>query len=138
LLRYIKRKVARVTQFVQHFFQQASGKGVRSTALHSLLWGLAILVGSIPSCLYVGAPLWILATLVVAVTVLFAAFVVAFFFLLFKDRDALRSESFTLSKMAIERGLIGDNLSGLMEAPPTARSIIGAGDEFEAGDEEEE
>jgi hypothetical protein len=39
---------------------------------------------------------------------------VAYFFLLFNDRDALRSERFTLSKMAIEKSVTGDSLKGFI------------------------
>jgi hypothetical protein len=47
----------------------------------------------------------------------------AYLFLLRRAPDALRSEGFTLRKMALEKGLIGDNLAGLFE--PTAD--LGAG-----------
>jgi hypothetical protein len=40
------------------------------------------------------------------------AFLVAYFILLFVDRDALRSERFTLSKLAIEKSVTGDSLRG--------------------------
>jgi hypothetical protein len=33
------------------------------------------------------------------------------------DRDALRSDKYGLSKMAIERGMLGDSKQGLQEAP---------------------
>ena len=36
----------------------------------------------------------------------------AYVYLMLKDRDALRSERFTLSKMAIERSITGDSLRG--------------------------
>ena len=39
----------------------------------------------------------------------------AYVFCLFKDRDALRSESFSLRKMEIEKGLYGDSDMGLVQ-----------------------
>ena len=39
----------------------------------------------------------------------------AYIYLLIADRDALRSETFSLSKLAIEKGLVGDNISGLIQ-----------------------
>ena len=38
-----------------------------------------------------------------------------FMFCLFKDRDALRSERFSLRKMEIEKGLYGDSDLGLIQ-----------------------
>jgi len=42
------------------------------------------------------------------------AYLVAYFVLLFVDRDALRSERFTLSKLAIEKSVTGDSLKGFV------------------------
>jgi hypothetical protein len=59
-----------------------------------------------------GAPQWLLVFLGVAVAGTGIAFLVAYFILLFIDRDALRSERFTLSKLAIEKSVTGDSLRG--------------------------
>lgn len=45
-----------------------------------------------------------------------------------KNPDALRSEKYTLSKMAIEKNLIGDDISGLIEVgdydnPPASPAL---------------
>lgn len=37
---------------------------------------------------------------------------------MFHNPDALRSESYSLSKMAIERGLVGDSISGVAQSRP--------------------
>jgi len=56
---------------------------------------------------------------IVILTILLSAAVIlagcAYVYLLKNDRDALRSESFTLQKIALERGLIGDNAAGLVD-----------------------
>jgi hypothetical protein len=56
--------------------------------------------------------------------VAFAIEAFAFLFLLFRDRDALRSERFAIAKMSIEKGVYGDTLSGFVEVasgdPPKA------------------
>jgi hypothetical protein len=59
-----------------------------------------------------GAPVWLVVLLGVAVAGTGTAFLVAYFILLFIDRDALRSERFSLSKMAIEKSVTGDSLRG--------------------------
>ena len=97
------------------FFSEASAKGVRSTALHALQWGMAMLLISISIMAVADAPSWILIAISSAFGLVLVTFIGAYIFLLIKNPDALRSERFTLSKMAIERGLIGDSLSGLRE-----------------------
>ena len=46
------------------------------------------------------------------------AYFVAFSYCLVKDRDALRSETYSLHKIAIEHGLVGDSITGVI-APET-------------------
>jgi hypothetical protein len=57
-------------------------------------------------------PTWVLTVLGVSAAGLVLAYLVAYFYLLFTDRDALRSERFTLSKLAIEKSVTGDSLRG--------------------------
>jgi hypothetical protein len=49
----------------------------------------------------------------------------AYVFCLLKDRDALRSESYSLHKLAIEQGLLGDSTTGMFapEAESSQRGI---------------
>lgn len=115
-----------VTRMIKHISEGSSAKGARSTALHSLQWGLGLILAAIPSTHFVGTPNWILTFLVVMLGILFLTYIGTFLFLLFSDRDALRSEQFTLSKMAIERGLIGDNVTGLIEANEKIEKILDA------------
>lgn len=46
----------------------------------------------------------------------------AYLFCLKHDRDALRSEKYSINKMAIEHGLIGDSSAGLMQVDEMASS----------------
>jgi hypothetical protein len=62
-----------------------------------------------------GAPVWVLAILAAFGVVFVLAFTSAYFFLMIKNPDALRSEKFQLSKIAIERSMIGDNITGFLE-----------------------
>lgn len=102
-------------QIFQQLLQQSSVRGAKSSALHALQWGIALLLGGISTAVWVDSPDWLLYSLALALGLVFLTFLGTYIFLLFTDRDALRSESFTLSKMAIERGLIGDNITGLMQ-----------------------
>ena len=99
----------------QSFFAEASAKSAKSTALHSLQWMLGILLSAAPILLFSRAPTWILVCLFFAVAVVLLLFTFAYVSLLIKQPDMLRSEHFTLSKMAIEKGLVGDSIHGLVE-----------------------
>ena len=89
--------------FLRAFFEEASAKGARSTALHSLQWGMGMLLAGIPVALWADAPTWILVTLVVLLCTVVATYLLAYVYLLFKEPDALRSEQFTTQKMALDR-----------------------------------
>lgn len=113
-----------MTQILKHFFEGSSAKGARSTALHSLQWGLGLLLTGIPVAVYVDSPTWLIVVLSALLVILFTTYIGSYLYLLFKDRDALRSEHFTLSKMAIERGLMGDSMTGLIEEGDRVNKLI--------------
>jgi hypothetical protein len=100
---------------IQILLRQASTSGSRSTALNPLAW----LFGLTLSGLIIGAiehvTSWILILLGIASTFAFLAYLVAYFYLLSKDRDALRSERFTLSKIAMDKSIRGDSLTGFID-----------------------
>jgi hypothetical protein len=78
-----------------------------------LHWLLGLVLAAFIASLTFNAPTWarvLFATLSTAIVVLDAA---AYVYLLLNDRDALRSERFTIEKMRIEHGLIGDSLIGV-------------------------
>lgn len=97
------------------FFSEASAKGARSTALHALQWVIGMVLVAITLLLFAGAPEWLLITLIVVLGVFFTVFLGAYIYLLLQNPDALRSEQFTLSKIALEKGLVGDSVHGLFE-----------------------
>jgi hypothetical protein len=54
-----------------------------------------------------------------------ALYLIAYLYCLFNDRDALRSETYSIQKMAIEKGFVGDDLSGELEVKRNdARTLI--------------
>lgn len=100
----------------RELLSQASARGARSTALHSLQWGLGILLFGVSLSLWAGAPVWLLLIEGISFVLVLFTFLFSYLYLLMTDKDALRSETFTLSKMAIEKGLVGDNIVGLVAA----------------------
>jgi hypothetical protein len=112
---------------LRDFFQSASAKGARSTALHALQWGLGLFLTGIPAAIWAGAPQWLLVFFAFALGAILITFLGSYIYLLMKDRDCLRSEHFSLSKMALERGLMGDDITGLIEEPDGKRPVTDAG-----------
>ena len=72
----------------------------------------------------VGLSGWVLVLLGTFAGLFVIAFLAAYFILLFRNPDALRSERFTLSKMAMERSVTGDSLKGFTEAELVDRDVL--------------
>ena len=66
------------------------------------------------SALQIGAPPWVLIVLMIGFGVIVGVFVWAFIFFSYRSPDYLRSEKYTLTKLAIEHSQKGDNLVGLI------------------------
>lgn len=100
---------------LQSFFTHANARGARSTALHALQWVIGLLLSALALLVFGNAPAWLLIGVGIALSLVLLIFLGAYLFLLLRNPDALRSEHFFLSKMAIEKGLIGDDVAGLID-----------------------
>ena len=67
---------------------------------------------------YLKAPEWLLITLALFLGLCVVLFVGAYIYLLINNPDALRSETYTLQKIALEKGLFGDSISGTIDINP--------------------
>ncbi len=100
-------------ELFRSLLQQATAQGSRANALNPLAWAFGMSLSALLVAARISAaPTWLLVLLGIAVGGTGIAFLVAYFILLFVDRDALRSERFTLSKLAIEKSVTGDSLRG--------------------------
>ena len=112
----IIRRLMPGVELIRSLLQQARVQGSRSTAINPLAWAFGIALSALLIALrIISTPPWILYLLGILAATVLLAFLAAYFFLLVKDRDALRSETFTLSKMAIERSVMGDNIVGFID-----------------------
>jgi hypothetical protein len=96
----------------------------RSDVLRPLAWLLIILSSTTLIALYLQLPVWFSAP---AAILWFAAVILygyAFLFSLRAAPDMLRSEKFSLQKMAIERGVFGDSAAGILEVTSTKGTLI--------------
>jgi hypothetical protein len=102
-------------ELIQSFLQQATAQGARSTALSPLGWLTAIISSALFGSFVSHAPMWAIVTLTAALVMCVIMYFVAYIFFMMKNPDALRSERFTLSKLALERSVKGDSIAGFLD-----------------------
>jgi hypothetical protein len=106
-------------ELIRAFLSQATASGARSTALQPLGWLAGILIVGLAIVPFRNAPSWLLILLAGLLVCCVVLYLLSYIYFAFKNPDALRSETFTLSKMALEKNLIGDNRVGLLELDDT-------------------
>jgi len=98
---------------ISHLLQQANIGQSRSSVLNPLQWLLVILVAGIAVCLSLHSPSWLITLFAVLLVLTFVLLFSFYIYFARTDPDALRSEQFSLSKLAIQKGLVGDSIMGL-------------------------
>ncbi len=97
--------------------EEYNARGTRSTALGQMTWALALMVVGFLVGQRIGLPTWGLVLFGVMTTLLLLNFLALNWFFAVKNPDALRSERFILTKMAIrQKNFKGDNLIGFVRA----------------------
>jgi hypothetical protein len=110
-------------ELIRSFLERADAQGSRSTVLTPLGWLTAMLLSGFIAVLIIQAPLWATTSIGITLGVCVFLYLAAYTYFAFKNPELLRSEKFTLSKMAIERSITGDNLSGLVD-PASQRQAL--------------
>ena len=104
------------TQLIRAFLDQATAQGSRSTVLRPLAWIIAICVGAVLGAVEFKAPPWIVDLFGLSVGVAVTLYFVTYLYCLFtKKEDLLRSETYSIQKLAIEKGFVGDSLAGIFQ-----------------------
>jgi hypothetical protein len=111
-------------------FERAQEQGSRSTVLRPLGWVVVLCAAAAIASLSVPHPIqWL--------TVLFGAgfgisvllYLLAFCYCLIKMPEALRTERYSIQKLAIEKGFKGDSSTGVISHEPSVRMISKAENE---------
>jgi hypothetical protein len=108
---------------ISQLLQQSDVRGSRSTVMSPLGWLIAIEVAALTSALKFGAPVWAFEVLVIAISATAAVYILTYIYFVKVSPDALRSERFWLQKMALEKVVRGDNVSGFVASD----EVIGLG-----------
>jgi hypothetical protein len=104
-----------LTQLLAKAYQS----GYRSNILNSLIYICAVIITAIAVLSKTSVDKWIINGLAVTLFIVIAVFVFSYLYCVVKDRDALRSERYSINKMAIENKFFGDDKSG-----PLSNEII--------------
>ncbi|TAK63875.1 MAG: hypothetical protein EPO24_03770 [Bacteroidetes bacterium] len=67
---------------------------------------------------YIHAPDWIGTSLIIFSLISALFYLYSYFYFMSRDKDSLRSEKYSIQKLAIEKGLVGDNIQGLFDLNP--------------------
>jgi membrane protein YdbS with pleckstrin-like domain len=100
---------------IRSILQQSDVSGSKSTILKPLTWLISVLLASLLAAVPLQLPSWIVIGLSIALVVIVLLAIFSYVYCLFTDKDALRSESYTLKKMAIEKGIYGDDITGILK-----------------------
>ena len=116
--------------------QQADESGSRSTVLKTPSWMVSVSIVGLVSASsgYIAAPSWVIGILAALVCISLGWTIWAYVYFALRGReDALRSERYSIQKLAIEKGLVGDSLRGLFvpDSPSTSGQLI---DDFSKAD----
>jgi hypothetical protein len=111
-------------QLVSTLREQMNATLSRSDVLKPLAWLVGILATMTVLALFAKAPTWILMFFVLFLGLSILLYGIAYIVCLLYDRDALRSEKYSLHKLAIEHGFFGDNVSGTFEDAPGATARL--------------
>jgi hypothetical protein len=102
-------------QLISTLREQMHATLSRSDVLRPLAWLLAILIVLIFGLIYLNAPNWIILCAGIALFICVVLYAGSYIYCLLCDRDALRSERYSLDKLAIEHGIYGDSNIGLID-----------------------
>ena len=126
----IFRKMVDSILTIKDLFQHAAARVSKSNILHPITWAIAILLPAALTSYKIGAPA-IISAIIFSFFVL-STLILLFFFVYygFKNPDLLRTEKYLIQKTLIEKGLFGDNLTGILDSETVAKIVkIGASSE---------
>jgi hypothetical protein len=120
------------TQLIAALKSQITQIKSRSDVLVPLLLIICVFTLGLLILVAERAPPWLVISLFCLVAGLTVIFGFAYLYSLFKNPDLLRSEKHSLTKQAIDRGLLGDSMQGLFDAEPSGSVIEGTATHSEA------
>lgn len=118
--------------YFTHLLQHSDASGSKSTILKPLNWLLISLASILITLTYIKAPVAFIYIIFGLLVITFVLIIGTYIYCLRKNPDALRSETFSIQKMALEKGVYGDSTSGTFvveEGKEMAKLSIGMDEE---------
>jgi hypothetical protein len=116
--------VADFIQLVSMLKEQMNATLSRSDVLKPIAWLIGILTLATALFMYAKAPDWLIILMGISLLIAIFLYFFSYIYCLFNDRDALRSEKYSLNKMAIQQGIFGDSTSGTFETGTEEAKLI--------------
>lgn len=102
-------------QLISSLFQQATAQGSKSTVLRPLGWLTAICCAALLGAVEMKAEPWLLVVFAFLAALSVLLYMASYVYCLLTDKEALRSETYQIQRLAIEKGFVGDNLTGVLK-----------------------
>ena len=99
-------------EMLKSFLEHYSAKGTKANVLKPVGWIISVLIFANIYVFYINLPIWVCILFTIFSSLAILLFIFSYIYCLLTDKDALRSESFTIQKLAIEKGFVGDNIIG--------------------------
>lgn len=110
-------------EFFTSLLRQATVSGYKSTVITELRWFATVLIAGLVAAFQVNAPPWITIPLFVVLLLVCCVYLCTFVYFVRKNPDFLRSEKFALSKLAIEKSVKGDTITGFIDPGDERRGL---------------
>jgi hypothetical protein len=118
----IKIAITMLPKVIAEFFEQAGMEGPRSTVLQPLRTYLGICTAGLLAAIYLRTT-WAAIVFAWALVLGVVFYLGTYTYCLLKDRDALRSEKYSIQKLELGRGFICDSLPGSFKAKDEKRTL---------------
>lgn len=104
---------------------QHIGGGSRTDVLRALVWPNAMLLIALVAGATKNAPTYLLVLLSVLLVLFMLLYAGAYVVFGLKDPNLLRSERYNIEKLAIEKGLLGDSMKGIVNEVGQMKTLLG-------------
>ncbi|WP_193014286.1 MULTISPECIES: hypothetical protein [Gammaproteobacteria] len=99
-------------KWITSLFGQANQTGEKSTIIHPLLWVIGILISALIAEVYFKADNLLKVGTFILLLAILVFLMVVYWHCLTNNPDYLRSEKWSIQKMAIEKQVVGDSYTG--------------------------
>jgi hypothetical protein len=109
---------------LKSLLSRSQASGSKSTVMSDLRWFVAILLAALVFGKKYEIAYWLQVVIAIILGLAAMLYLGVYVYFAIQNPDALRSETFSLRKMEIEKTIIGDNIAGFATIDPTSRDAM--------------